>query len=437
MSLMDILNHPRLQKFTRICPSGFEIMAEGDQADALYILIHGSLDVIKNGRKIYEINTPGSFFGELSFLLGTVRIASIITATEDTRFLCLPNSEVNWVWQQFPEFARRLTENLAKRLHETTNVAQGFREFCDQMPDALIMTNADYLVLSWNTAAEKLYGRSWEQMRGKSVEDIYDKQAAFTQFMAELQDKGSIREKTLKINHPEKEWFFVSTSTTILKDPHENIYGYLFLGRDATSVQILEKKQKRVNKWLLPLLFGLSLLTGWLFWQQVVTPPATTNQVDNQLEHSRIINRLTRDADTLELALKPSLETGNAKTAGVVLADYFAGFHPESAGISGILVLNSPNRILAGFLPGQPDNRKLAGQTYQGTEFAENLFANNNKMSIFMVSRSESAGGQGVEVVVALRRQPAMLAFQLDMDFIRQKYNCDINDLARAINRAN
>jgi PAS domain S-box-containing protein len=435
--LSEILNHPRLQQYARTCPAGCVIMTEGDQADDLYILIEGRLDVVKGGRKIHEINRPGAFFGELSFLLDTVRIASVINVSDETRYLCLPNAEVNWAWQQFPEFSWHLARNLAKRLSETTKVAQGFREFCDQMPDALIMTDKAYAVLSWNTAAEKLYGRTWEQMRGKSVADIYDKQAAFTQFMATLNSTGSIREKMLKINHPEKEWFFVSTSTTIIKDPQDNIHGYLFLGRDATSLHRLEKKQQHVKRWLLPLLLGLALLTGWLGWQQFSLPQPTGGQTADNRPYERLIERFAQDGATLGLALRPALESGNPETASLVLADYFIDFHPELVGITGILVLANANEIFSGYLPKQPDHKKLVGQTYQGTEFSKDIFLDSKKMNIYMVSRPESAGGQGVEVAIALRRPPVWLAFRLDMDFITQKYHCDISDLAEAINRRN
>lgn len=431
---MEIFDHPRLQQYIKNCPAGFVIMTEGDRADSLYILIEGSLDVIKGGKKIHEINEPGSFFGELSFLLDTVRIASVISATKDTRFLCLPNSEVNWIWQQFPEFARQLSCNLAKRLHDTTNVAQGFREFCDQMPDAVIMTNANYEVLSWNHAAEKLYGRSWPQMRSKSIEDIYDNQAAFTQFMAELNRLGAIREKTLKINHPDKEWFFVSTSTTILKDPNENTQGYLFLGRDVTSLQKLEKKQRRVRKWLLPLFLVLTFLTGWLCWRQFTMPPQTSYLSSEILNYTHFIDRLNRDTAALELALRPALANSSPEIAKAVLADYFTDFQPDVDGITGVLLLDGERKILGGYLPTYPDNRELAGQIYRGTKFSEDVSIKHKEMSIFMVSRVESAGGEGVEVLVSLRNQQYLLAFRLDMDIIKRKYSCDINELANAFN---
>jgi len=430
--MMEIFNHPQLRKYVRNCPAGFSILTEGDQADALYILIEGSLDVIKGGKKIHEINRPGSFFGELSFLLGTVRIASVISATEDTRFLCLPNSEVERIWQQFPEFARQLAKNLAKRLHETTNVAQGFREFCDQMPDALIMTNADHKVLCWNQAAEKLYGRSWHQMSGNAIEEIYDNQAAFTQFMAELNSKGAIREKTLKINHPEKEWFFVSTSTTVLTDPHDNIQGYLFLGRDATSVRKLEKKQRLIRKWLLPILLVLSLLTAWLCWKQFILTPHSSYPLSQNVEQNQLVTLLTRDTAALELALPPTL-TSSPADAPRVLANYFTLFHPEFYGVTGISIIDSDNRIFCEYRPFQPSGPELTNRTYQGVRYSENGHDNGESMHIFMVSRPDSEGGQVVEIMSRLKNRPVNLAFILDMDIIGNKFASDINDLAKAL----
>jgi len=261
---MEIYNHPDLQRFARSCPAGTVLLNEGDQANSLYLLIEGCLDVIKGGKKINEINEPGALFGELAFLLGTVRNASVIAAAAETRFLCLPNAEAERIWREVPEFAWKLARTIAARLHETTSVAQGFREFCDRMPDAVIMIDALHRVLSWNLAAEKLYGRTWDQMRGQTIESIYDNQAAFQQFMAVLENSNFVNEKILKIDHPRKSWIFVSTSTTVLRDPDGHIQGYLFVGRDATQQHRLEKKHHQTKHRLLPGLLALAVALGWL-----------------------------------------------------------------------------------------------------------------------------------------------------------------------------
>lgn len=261
---METYNHPDLQRYAQTCSAGTVLMNEGDQANSLYILIEGRLDVVKGGKKIHEICEPGAFFGELAFLLGTVRNASVITAAAKTRFLCLPNQEAERIWREVPEFAWELARTIARRLHETTSVAQGFREFCDQMPDAVIMLDALHRVMSWNRAAERLYGRTWDQMRGQTIEAIYDNQASFQQFMAVLANSNFINEKILKIDHPTKSWIFVSTSTTVLRDPEGHIQGYLFVGRDATKQQTLEKNHRQTKHRLLPGLLALAVALGWL-----------------------------------------------------------------------------------------------------------------------------------------------------------------------------
>jgi len=431
---MDIYSHPSFQKYTKTCSAGEVIMTEGDQAKDLYILIEGQLDVIKGGKKIHEIKTPGAYFGELSFLLDTVRIASIIAATEETKFLCLSNEEVNGIWQQVPEFARHLAENLAQRLYDTTNVAQGFREFCDSMPDAVIMTNANREVLSWNRAAENLYGRSWHQMRGKPIEEIYDNQASFKQFMAELDQHGSIKEKGLKINHPGKDWFFVSTSTTILKDPNDNTQGYLFLGRDATSLQQLEQKQQKLKKWLIPLVVVLTVLSGWLCWKNFTAAPQWTYVDPENPSCEHIISRLNRDTATLQLALRASLAKHDPQRARELLKEYFADFRPEFSGINGVILLDSNEKILSSYFPANPGTTMLREESYTGSKFAEDILNRKRNMEIFLVSRPEDVGGPGVEVAVSLKDNTARLAYRLDMELIKLKYGCDITGLAKIIN---
>ncbi|MEE8381541.1 MAG: PAS domain-containing protein [Thermodesulfobacteriota bacterium] len=59
-------------------------------------------------------------------------------------------------------------------MKEASKVIYGLKEFYDQLPDAVILTDKEGRIIAWNTAAEKLYGRTWNQMRYKSAEDIYE-----------------------------------------------------------------------------------------------------------------------------------------------------------------------------------------------------------------------------------------------------------------------
>jgi len=429
---MENLNHPDLQKYSATYPAGTEILAEGDEARDLYVLASGRLDVIKGGKKISEISDPGAFFGELSFLLGTVRIASVVAA-EETKALCFPSAEVNTLWQQFPEFAGQLARTMAHHLYETTSVAHGFREFCDRMPDAVIMTDQNLRVLSWNQAAEKLYGRTWDQMRDQSIEDIYDNQAAFRQFMADLESLGEIREKDLKINHPAKAWCFVSTSTTILKDPKNNHQGYLFLGRDATSMQSLERKHRQIKNWLLPALMVLVLTAGILFWQRF-SAPAPDFWATSPFQSSHLLNRLSKDKAVLKLALTSPLAENNQTAINEILKNYFTDFKPSLSGITGLIILDANRTVVNCYFPAAPGSSVLKGLRYDGSMFA----ANREKgLSIFLAERPVSTGGNGVEIALDLNLtagdQSEQLVFRVNMELVREKYNTDVNKLAGAI----
>jgi PAS domain S-box-containing protein len=435
---MEIYQHPELQKYARTAPAGTVIMGEGDRAESLYILIEGRLDVIKGGKEIHEITEPGAFFGELSFLLGTVRIASVITAAEETRFLCLPNDEVDRIWQQFPDFARKLATNMAQRLHDTTQVAQGFREFCDRMPDAVIMTDQHHRVISWNRAAEKLYGRSWHRMRGQSIEEIYDNQAAFKQFMEEVAERSSLSEKPLKIDHPDKNWFFVSTSTTVLRSPDGRISGYLFVGRDATTLHTLEKKHRQVKGWLIPAGVALLLLTGWVFWQRPRFEPTPPPAVVDSTGTRHLVQRLRHDAAVLQLALRPYLNSRETAMARTILADYSRDFQPELAAITGLLLLDERREITASYFPNDPVGPLLPGRIYDGSPYeADPAAAAAGERTLFLVSRPGSTDGQGAEIAFRLtdyKHSPAgWLLLHLNMDLARDKYGCTLEELALAL----
>ncbi|MBU0480235.1 MAG: cyclic nucleotide-binding domain-containing protein [Proteobacteria bacterium] len=430
---MNLTDHEELKKYQTFYPAGSVIFSEGDQARDLYVLDSGRLDVVKGGKKISEIKEP-DFFGELSFLLGTVRIASVV-AVEDSRVLRFPSDEVNTLWRQYPEFGEHLAKILARRLHDTTNIAQGFREFCDRMPDAVIMTDTRHRVLSWNRAAEKLYGRSWTDMRDKPIEEVYDNQAAFHQFMAELPDHGVMSEKTLKINHPEKEWFFVSTSTTLLKDPHDNIQGYLFLSRDATSQQQLAVKHRRIKNWLPLLLLAVVILSGWIFWEHL--SPAKSPGIETAHSPIAFQTRLADDIKALELALSPLLGQNYQKNSGMILAEYFARYQPSLVGIPGLMLLDRNRKVVTAHTPAHPECSTLIGKPYDGTRYPGENGNTNGTLAIYLAERPPQAGGRSIEAVVAISDRAGInqgwLVLRLDTETIEKNFSVTIKEIAAAL----
>ena len=75
--MLDIINNPELGKCIETYRPGDSLFLEGDDSCDLFILVSGRLEVLKDDKKISEIIEPGSLVGEMSFLLGGKRTATV------------------------------------------------------------------------------------------------------------------------------------------------------------------------------------------------------------------------------------------------------------------------------------------------------------------------------------------------------------------------
>ena len=60
-------------------PPGYELIEEGTRAGRLYILVEGSVEVVKDDVRVVATSEPGAVFGEISVLLGTSHTATVRT----------------------------------------------------------------------------------------------------------------------------------------------------------------------------------------------------------------------------------------------------------------------------------------------------------------------------------------------------------------------
>ncbi|MGD9804175.1 MAG: patatin-like phospholipase family protein [Hyphomicrobiaceae bacterium] len=104
---------------------GEVLVCQGEDTDALYIVVSGRFDVRVTGRNgsIAEIG-PGSPVGEIAFLAGGVRTATV-TAVRDSLVLRLERGDFDRLCRRIPRIWETLTTSLARRLaDQTTGRAQ-------------------------------------------------------------------------------------------------------------------------------------------------------------------------------------------------------------------------------------------------------------------------------------------------------------------------
>lgn len=98
--------------------SGETMIAEGSSSGALYVLIAGEAEIIRERTQITHVDEPGSIFGEMSVLLEMPHSATV-KALSDVETYEIPDALA--FLDTRPEFALSIATMLARRLYYTTS----------------------------------------------------------------------------------------------------------------------------------------------------------------------------------------------------------------------------------------------------------------------------------------------------------------------------
>jgi CRP/FNR family transcriptional regulator, cyclic AMP receptor protein len=99
-------------------PEGREVIAEGDTGREFFVLVEGTADVQRGGKKVASIG-PGDFFGEIALIAKTPRNATI-TTTSPVRALVITDRAFRHLLDHSPQIAVGVLTALAERLAPTT-----------------------------------------------------------------------------------------------------------------------------------------------------------------------------------------------------------------------------------------------------------------------------------------------------------------------------
>jgi len=110
--------------------AGETLMTQGDVSKRLYVLIEGTVDVMRGPTRVTRIHMPGALFGEMSQLLGHPYSASVVAVTP-ARFYLVENGPA--FLGSSPAVALYAARNLAQRLYDaTTYLVDIKRQFEDK-----------------------------------------------------------------------------------------------------------------------------------------------------------------------------------------------------------------------------------------------------------------------------------------------------------------
>jgi CRP/FNR family transcriptional regulator, cyclic AMP receptor protein len=99
-------------------PEGKVLIKEGDTGREFFVLIEGTAEVARGGRKVASIG-PGDFFGEIALIAKTPRNATI-TTTSPIRTLVITDRAFRQLLDHAPQIQIGVLTALAERLAPTT-----------------------------------------------------------------------------------------------------------------------------------------------------------------------------------------------------------------------------------------------------------------------------------------------------------------------------
>ncbi|MBL7213449.1 MAG: cyclic nucleotide-binding domain-containing protein [Desulfobacteraceae bacterium] len=427
--LDEILDNPALEKYFTTFKVGQTIFLEGDPSQDLYILVSGQVDILKGNNKITEVSEAGSLFGEMSFLLGAKRTASV-KAGSDVKVIRIPKEEVTLFLNEFSAVGGEISRLLAQRLDNASQIVYGLKEFCNQIPDAVILTDEDGKVLVWNSAAERVYGREWRQLHRKSADEIYEEPDVYRKFIEEVQSKYPVSEKVLKIRHPEKGIRYISTSTTVLYDGHHNFQGVLSLGRDVTSVQKLERRYRRARYWLIPSFIVLGMMALAIFFGY---PYFSKGYKATDIKKEYLRNQLSKDYLFLKTLLIKPFSAGERSQTTKQMKEFFGILKGSGVPYKGLVLLDRDKKVFDAFsIKGEKDITTMAGSSYAGVVFEGDKDSLHRVLTPYHVDSRHPMGDKGLEIAFVMANGSGFLGwvvFQMDSDILKREYDMDEEDL--------
>ena len=113
------LSKRHLQQVARIADEidlreGKELISEGYSGREFFILLDGSAEVRRKGRKV-NIMSPGDFFGEIALLSDRLTTASV-TTTEPSRALVITRASFKALLRDEPAVQLKVLQALADRV---------------------------------------------------------------------------------------------------------------------------------------------------------------------------------------------------------------------------------------------------------------------------------------------------------------------------------
>ena len=117
-SLSDRSNRKLMEKFGRTYNAGETIFNEGDKGDDMYYILSGSVDIRRKDQTI-RVMKQGEYFGEMSMLIQSPRVATTVAIEPDTKVLRISQENFELILKEDTRIILSILKELSARLKMT------------------------------------------------------------------------------------------------------------------------------------------------------------------------------------------------------------------------------------------------------------------------------------------------------------------------------
>jgi PAS domain S-box-containing protein len=425
--LDQIANNPNLAKYVVKFQKGQNVFLEGDQTQEMYVLVSGKVDILKGDQVISQVAQPGAFFGEMSFLLGSNRTATVRART-DVEAICIPQDKISDFLKDFPEAPHEISRLLAKRLDRTSQLLFGLKELTDRLPDAVIISDGEGNMTAFNRAASKLYGKDWNQVGNTPVEEVYEDSEAYRALVAKARAGNSVVEAPLTIPHSTDGVRHLALSLSVLYDAQHNFQGVLAVARDVTGAVKNRQRLKRLRNWLF-ISLGLLAVVGAA--ALVFSPYMLESRRQVSQHKIEFRNLVAKDYVLMKSLLSKHLVAGNREGTSNEMVRFFELQDPAAVPYRGMVVLDRDKRVFDAHWAQEGNQaKKLVGSTYERLTF----HGDEDSLHKVLVAYRKVPGGssQSLEIAFEILEKGRLLGwvvFVLDPELLQKRHGMEQEEL--------
>ncbi len=427
--LKELVDEQSLAQYTVTYDAGRILFFEGDESQDLYILVSGAVDIVKGKRQIATIREPGTLFGEMSFFMCAGRTATA-KAVEHVKVIKLSREKATEFMLEFPEVSREIAATLAERLDKTTRVAQGLAEFCDQVPEAVLVADNQGKILTWNTSAQRMFQRSDRELRGLFPEKLFDEpeklKAYINQLEKDYKQQGSLFASTTQAGSSRT----LKVSGSTLRDVHGGHQGVLLLITDATGQRRLERRYRRMKQWFF-LITAVLVLGSAAAVYHIKIPGPAKRPMTAQL--ADLGNLISKDYLVVKSLLSEPLAHRDREKTRTLLRDFMDLHKSHNLPYKGVLLLDSSKLVFEACFEEETLKREdVIGQSYGGIEFKAADESSHSLLCLYRSDRANPMGRRCTEIAMKLNldeKAAGWVIFQMNMPAVEAAFGITEDDL--------